>query len=1113
MRFERLHMRPYGAFRDRALEFQPGAGLHLVFGSNGAGKSTTLEALRSVLFGIVPGNKVHKSSDLRIGAKLHAADGRVLEFVRRTSINNPIWNAADDAPLAPELLTPFLGNLDREYFESVFGLDLETLVEGGSALLEGKGKLGQALFAALLGGKRVGGVTKRLEDEVRSLYVEGSPKSRIQVLEKEHAALAKELRRQSLPARSHVADRDAFRALAKEAQDADAQLRQQRLHQQELRALARACAALEELEVKRRERAELGAAEPLAEASASRTIELFHERERLDVETTDEARELYDVHQKQADAVRRADARVLAAEAEIDALRQRLQAFRDASGALERARGELATLVAECDEVSRRAGVAGDALPADRAEPATLEDLGEVVEVLSQRLTRAESASTSARQELRKAEPKTAAAAARFERWRELAAEQLAVELEGLAPFAGTLEDLAAVAMPPDHALRERVATEVAEASAAEGLARELGVLEQRVIEVENALVDGAQYDDGPPPTRAEVAAARVRRDELLTALVQADAREPRAVIELQRAVSAADALVDRWARDSASAAEREARTAELERLTERRDALEAQRREAAEQAARSRSAWAEAWPLGALAALSASELEAWGERRRLTLKRAEGLRDEAQAAWDAARAAEAERAAMLAAAEEELARETGEWSAWARAHGLDPAASPDAARRRLRTLAGVRTLERDIARVERELRGHAATVERFSEDVGELAQRLALRVDEPALALSPPSEAPDGRGDSSFSEALFVARAVARTEALHHALAAARQAADEERHGKQAIRKLESRAKPRAERRAAIGEELAALWREAGFESEVELRRAADDSSRVRNLDADIDRLEAELRRHGAGADAAALATRLDGRTQGELERELETLEASIAELEVAARERSERLGALRVLLEAPGGDEASVTRARMADLEAQLVEATERYLRARLAEHLLTREIERNRQETQGPLLARAQELFRTLTLGAYVRLHPSEDAGKPIMVARRPNDQQVLVGGLSSGTCDQLYLALRIATVEHLLKTTEPMPFIADDLFVNFDDERTEAALRVLAELSKSTQVIVFSHHQSVVDTALRLTDEGLTVDVIRLPGEVQRDRIASASDVAAPGVEQG
>ena len=46
---------------------------------------------------------------------------------------------------------------------------------------------------------------------------------------------------------------------------------------------------------------------------------------------------------------------------------------------------------------------------------------------------------------------------------------------------------------------------------------------------------------------------------------------------------------------------------------------------------------------------------------------------------------------------------------------------------------------------------------------------------------------------------------------------------------------------------------------------------------------------------------------------------------------------------------------------------------------------------------------------------------------------------------------------------------------LPFLADDLFVNFDDERSEAGFRVLAELAKFTQVLFFTHHPHLVQIA--------------------------------------
>jgi uncharacterized protein YhaN len=46
---------------------------------------------------------------------------------------------------------------------------------------------------------------------------------------------------------------------------------------------------------------------------------------------------------------------------------------------------------------------------------------------------------------------------------------------------------------------------------------------------------------------------------------------------------------------------------------------------------------------------------------------------------------------------------------------------------------------------------------------------------------------------------------------------------------------------------------------------------------------------------------------------------------------------------------------------------------------------------------------------------------------------------------------------------------------LPFIADDLLVNFDDRRAKAAIRVLADFGKITQVILFTHHGHIADMA--------------------------------------
>jgi uncharacterized protein YhaN len=150
--------------------------------------------------------------------------------------------------------------------------------------------------------------------------------------------------------------------------------------------------------------------------------------------------------------------------------------------------------------------------------------------------------------------------------------------------------------------------------------------------------------------------------------------------------------------------------------------------------------------------------------------------------------------------------------------------------------------------------------------------------------------------------------------------------------------------------------------------------------------------------------------------------------------------------------------------------ELLALLRREAERYVELRLARSILEREIEQYRDAHQAPLLVRARELFSELTLGRYTGLqsHVDENDRPQLMAVHADGGRTVGVDGMSSGTRDQLFLALRLATLEEYLERSEPMPFIVDDILVNFDDERARATLDVLAELGTRTQVLLFTHH---------------------------------------------
>jgi uncharacterized protein YhaN len=185
-------------------------------------------------------------------------------------------------------------------------------------------------------------------------------------------------------------------------------------------------------------------------------------------------------------------------------------------------------------------------------------------------------------------------------------------------------------------------------------------------------------------------------------------------------------------------------------------------------------------------------------------------------------------------------------------------------------------------------------------------------------------------------------------------------------------------------------------------------------------------------------------------------------------------------------------------------ASLAAQVRSAAEQYRRLKLASAVLARAIERYRERHQGPVVKLASQLFAQLTLGSFAGLRAEYgDDGQAVLVGVRPDGRQTAVEGMSSGARDQLYLALRLASLHTYLDTKEPIPFIVDDVLVQFDDERSTAALRALAELSTRTQVIFFTHHEHLVDLATTCLNSSVLYKH-KLDCRLTADRPAPAAD---------
>jgi uncharacterized protein YhaN len=163
-------------------------------------------------------------------------------------------------------------------------------------------------------------------------------------------------------------------------------------------------------------------------------------------------------------------------------------------------------------------------------------------------------------------------------------------------------------------------------------------------------------------------------------------------------------------------------------------------------------------------------------------------------------------------------------------------------------------------------------------------------------------------------------------------------------------------------------------------------------------------------------------------------------------------------------------------------ADAAARLSNLITEYASARLSSSIISEVIETYQHRYQGPLLARASKLFATITGGRFAKVATDFDEDMTILVGVRANGKREIVGNLSSGTRDQLFLALRLAAIESHVGNRQPMPVVVDDIVINFDDASASATFKVLAELSKKTQVLFFTHHEHLLERAASAIGSG-------------------------------
>jgi uncharacterized protein YhaN len=177
VRFVNLSLERYGHFEDCTLSFRNGQpDLHVIYGANEAGKTTSLAAVSDLLFGFPvrsPYNFMYDYSLLRVGAVLED-EGATLTCRRKKATNASLLGS-DDRPIDEGALLAMLKGQTRETFGLSFSLDQEGLRAGGKAMVEARNDLGRALFAAGSGLTGVSDELARLEEEADAIWGHARP--------------------------------------------------------------------------------------------------------------------------------------------------------------------------------------------------------------------------------------------------------------------------------------------------------------------------------------------------------------------------------------------------------------------------------------------------------------------------------------------------------------------------------------------------------------------------------------------------------------------------------------------------------------------------------------------------------------------------------------------------------------------------------------------------------------------------------------------------------------------------------------------------------------------------------------------------------------------------
>ncbi len=1038
MRIRSLDLIAFGPFRNKTLSFVNDGGVEVVFGPNEAGKSTTRRAVLGLLFGIPERSKDgHSVDEVRVGATLALTQGKTLEIVRRKGRKNTLLTPAGE-PLDEQVIAGLVGGMDADTFEVTYGLDHTRLRLGGAALKVGNGDVSESLFSAATGLTGLHGVLVELRREAESLFVPRGTHRPLNEAQRSYAEAKKRASQLATPP-------DEWLKVEKQIEQARtelAALRAQRAQLATERAAAHAVvAAAKTLETNRARLAEI---EPALEQARAELEALAPSTELLSrAQTIADLQERLGSHRKaQLDRPRvQAELEVI----EERAAKARCDAPRGASDPpveahVRKLALEGAKLRERARQIEERELEASSALLRAEQNLAALEvtdddeELREALELV-QREGDIEARLAAARETGRK---EHVAASAR---------------LGALGTACETLEELLALVVPSSDTIAAHARAVVSVMERQRNAAERRRRFQEEQADVERVLA--ALRAQGDVPSEEALLRARQERDAFWEAF-RDGASNRAAGPRFERAMRDADELSDRLRREAARVTRKSESEAALSAVLRKLELALDDEKGIAEEVERLARAWASLWEASHLRPRSPEEMVSWLARHEVACA-------SARSALDARRVVQALEAEVVTAQttltaalsrlteseQAEGSRSVGSLARLAQTAKRVLAARDETRAARAIERNALQVAERKRDQTNRDRAAHERDRADWEAQWTAVTSALGLR------ATASPEEA-----EAATGALAILARVEDEADKARRRLAGI---------DRDAVRFAED---VRVVCNACAPELLTRPREEACAELARLVARATEQRARRESLEEQAQRLDVQARA------ARAVALRDEGlEPTASAEARVSDLDARLAELDEHIQHTSRHLGSVETgatkfdqSLAVEQAAEAQRQLARVRDL-------AERYARARLAASAVARVLDRYRRENQGPVLARASALFSALTLGTYEGLEVGfGESDEPVLVAVR-DGRRLETNALSDGTLDQLYLALRVASLERLTAARGPLPLLLDDVLVHFDDQRAAAALAILSDLAKKTQVILFTHHARIVDIARR------------------------------------